>query len=98
MAYVRVWSFTPHPDRLAEFEDAYGPNGAWARLFHRAPGFLGTTLLRGEEDYVTLDRWASREAWDRFRGQFGKEYEALDRQCEDLTMAEEEIGEYEEVG
>lgn len=96
MPYVRVWSFIPHPDRLSEFEDVYGPNGAWARLFHRAPGFLGTTLLRGE-DCLTLDRWASQEAWDRFRAEFGQEYEALDRQCEGLTMAEEAIGDYEEA-
>ena len=38
---------------------AYGPEGDWARLFRTAPGFLGTTLLKGEgppPEYLTLDR------------------------------------------
>lgn len=99
MSYVRVWRFRPLPNRVAAFEEAYGPAGDWARLFGTADGFLGTTLLKGEGDpaeYLTLDRWVSREAYQTFRRARDGEFRALDRRCETLTAQEVEVGEYEE--
>ena len=100
MAYVRIWRFRPLPGKCEAFEDAYGPNGAWARLFHRAAGYLGTTLLKGEGDspeYLTVDRWSSRAAWEAFLRDHQAEYAALDGRCESLTAMEEDIGSYMEV-
>jgi hypothetical protein len=31
---------------LWEFESRYGPEGDWAQLFRRAPGYHGSELLR----------------------------------------------------
>jgi heme-degrading monooxygenase HmoA len=87
------------PNRVAAFEEAYGPEGDWARLFHTADGFLGTTLLKrdGEPpEYLTLDRWVSAEAYEAFRRARHQEFTALDRRCEVLTALEEEVGSYEE--
>ncbi len=95
MAHVRIWRFRPLPGRLSAFEAAYGPEGDWARLFGSAAGFQGTELLRGpgaEPDYFTLDRWASRGAWEHFLRERAGEYAALDRRCEELTAREEELG------
>jgi len=53
--------------RRTEFELRYGPRGAWAVLFGRAQGFLGTQLLRDEATpgrCLTIDRWQSAEAGD----------------------------------
>jgi heme-degrading monooxygenase HmoA len=89
------------PNRVAAFEEAYGPEGDWARLFGTAEGFLGTTLLRGEGqpgEYLTLDRWVSGEAYQHFRRDRNVEFIALDRRCQALTLLEEEVGEYEESG
>jgi hypothetical protein len=36
--YVVLWRFRPLNDRDSEFERAYGPSGAWARLFRRGEG------------------------------------------------------------
>src|SRR5208283_2581720 len=76
--HVIVWEFVPKADCEAEFARIYGPGGQWAALFQRAPGFLGTELLRDEkrpERYVTVDRWASEAAFRQFRVQFGEQYE-----------------------
>jgi heme-degrading monooxygenase HmoA len=85
------------PNRVEAFEEAYGPEGDWARLFRTADGFLGTTLLRGEAaEYLTLDRWVSPQAYEAFRRGWQEEFIALDRRCEPLTALEEEVGSYEE--
>ena len=99
MTYVRVWRFRPLPNRVSAFEEAYGPEGDWARLFRTADGFLGTTLLKGDgepAEYLTLDRWVSAQAYEAFRRVRNEEFTTLDRQCESLTALEEEVGRYEE--
>jgi len=100
VTYVRVWRFRPLRNAEAAFESAYGPEGDWARLFRTAPGFLGTTLLKGDgsAEYLTLDRWVSRDAYEAFRREYAARFTALDRDCESLTSLEVEIGSYDEVG
>lgn len=100
MSYLRVWRFRPLPNRIEAFEEAYGPEGDWARLFRSANGFLGTTLLKGQgepAEYLTLDRWVSAQAYEAFRQTRHQEFTALDRHCEALTALEQEIGSYQEV-
>jgi heme-degrading monooxygenase HmoA len=95
--YVLIWAFRPGPGREIEFEQAYGPRGSWADLFQKAPGYLGTDLLRAADDsgrYLTVDRWQSRGAYEAFRVSRPAEYEILDRACEALTASEERLGDY----
>ena len=92
---VRIWQFRARPDKRAEFLAAYGAAGAWATLFGRAAGYLGTELLESATDptlYVTVDRWESAEAWAAFLESWSEAYAALDQQCESLTSAEVEVG------
>lgn len=89
--YVRVWEYEVAPEREEAFRHAYGADGAWVQLFRRALGYLGTTLTPpgpGQEGWRTTDRWESEAAWVIFRRRFSAEYEALDRACESLTVAE----------
>ncbi|HEU0016042.1 MAG TPA: antibiotic biosynthesis monooxygenase [Longimicrobium sp.] len=96
--YIIVWRFRPRPGCEAEFERTYGPSGAWARLFARAEGYRGTELLRGEQgDYLCIDRWDSRDAWEAFRSAFGREYEELDRASETLTAEETPLGSFSRI-
>jgi heme-degrading monooxygenase HmoA len=95
-----VWEFTVDDARRAEFELHYAPRGTWAGLFARAPGFLGTQLLRDEAvpgRYLTVDRWRSAEDYRQFRARFGAEYAALDQRCAALTREERSLGSYTEV-
>jgi heme-degrading monooxygenase HmoA len=71
--YVILWRFRPLEGQESEFERAYGPSGEWALLFGRGDGYLGTELLRRFEDsreYLTLDRWVSRAAYETFHSRF----------------------------
>jgi hypothetical protein len=88
--HLIVWEFTVAGDRIAEFESAYGPDGPWAYLFHRDPGFVGVDLVVGDEPgtYVTIDRWIDRRSRERFSAQWRQEYDELDARLAGLTVAE----------
>jgi heme-degrading monooxygenase HmoA len=95
-----VWEFVVPAANRARFETAYGADGDWAQLFRRAPDFLGTELLRdGERDgvYLTIDRWASAEAFGRFKRAHGADYERLDAALEGLAGSEARIGLFREA-
>ena len=95
--FVVVWQFEIAEENIPAFEAAYGPDGAWARLFRNAPNYLGTELLRDAYvplTYLTIDRWASEDDFRAFRKDRDSEYEALDRACDLLTSRETRIGAY----
>ena len=95
--FVVVWQFEIAEEKLPAFEAAYGSEGAWARLFRTSPDYLGTELLRDAYipgNYLTIDRWASEEAFRAFRKDHDAEYETVDRACDALTSRETRIGAY----
>ena len=98
--YLAVWEFRVKPESIAEFERVYGPEGQWARLFRRSNEYLGTELLQDREcpgRYLTIDRWASHEALQRFKQEFAAKYAALDKKCERLTESEDLLGDFEAI-
>ncbi len=95
--FVVVWQFEVAEEKLAAFEAAYLPDGAWAKLFATSPEYRGTELLRDAYipgAYLTIDRWNSEEAFRAFRKEHDTQYEALDRACDSLTSSESRIGAY----
>jgi heme-degrading monooxygenase HmoA len=95
--FVVVWQFEIGEEKIAAFEAAYGPEGVWARLFRSSPDYQGTELLRDayiSGSYLTIDRWASEDAFRAFRKWHDAEYETLDRSCDALTARETRIGAY----
>lgn len=95
--FVVVWQFEIAEDKIAAFEAAYGPEGAWAQLFRLSPDYRGTELLRDAYvpgNYLTIDRWTSEDAFRAFRKDNDQAYETLDRSCDDLTGRETRIGAY----
>jgi len=94
---VTFWEFRVRSESLSDFLSAYSPGGDWEVLFRRGEGYFSTELLRDDRDetrFLTIDRWASREARDQFRLRFREEYEALDRRCEGYTLEETPIGDF----
>jgi len=92
-----VWVFRVRPERIPEFLSAYAPGGDWELLFRRGEGFHSTELLRDERDetrFLTIDRWESREARERFLLRFREEYQGLDRRCESFTLEEKAVGDF----
>jgi len=98
---VIVWEFRVHASRASEFEQHYGPEGTWARVFRKAEGYRGTELVRDTSDgtrYLTLDRWESLADYERFKREFAAEYEKIDAGFESLTANEQLLGRFETIG
>ena len=96
--FAYIWEYTVTEDHILEFRRIYGPGGDWVRLFSKGRGFIRTDLYRDQNDpgrFVTTDFWTSREARDRFRQDFAREFEELDQQGEALTSAEKFMGDFE---
>ena len=96
--YIILWEFLVKPEKQTEFMKVYALTGAWAELFKKSPGYLGTELSRDETNsqrYLTIDRWESREAFQGFLSHWEEEYNTLDAGCEGLTVHESCIGRFE---
>jgi quinol monooxygenase YgiN len=92
--FVRVWRYRVATAHQAAFESAYGSTGDWAQLFAQGVGYLGTDLSQDADDsavWVTIDRWASRAAWEAFLNEHADTYEALDGKLSDLTTEQTEL-------
>ena len=46
--YVIIWKYRVKADHVTEFEEIYSATGAWAKLFQKSKGYLGTELLSDE--------------------------------------------------
>jgi antibiotic biosynthesis monooxygenase len=98
--FLVLWEFDVKQGCAERFESVYGPDGDWARLFRRDPAYLRTLLLRDafrERIYLTCDFWENREAYKAFLLANSDAYQALDRICEGLTLAERKIGAFERI-
>jgi heme-degrading monooxygenase HmoA len=96
--YVIIWEYQVRTERLAEFEEIYAATGAWAKLFGKSNGYLGTALLSDEEHpsrYITIDRWISSQEYAAFLAEWKQDYATLDLQCEALTEREILVGRWE---
>lgn len=97
MAYVIVWEFRVRRGRAKQFEEAYGLHGEWVRLFRQDPAFIRTELIQDVHEanrYLTLDFWASGEAYQAFRESRRDEYKIIDARCEQMTDEEREVGRF----
>ncbi len=100
MAFVYLWEYRVEADAVAEFEAAYGPEGAWVELFRRFPGYLRTELLRDLAEplrYSTIDSWRSKDDYLSFRAAARAEFERLDQECARFTVAETHLGDFSTV-
>ena len=99
--YCYIWEFFVKDTSNADFEELYGTNGAWAKLFRHATGYLKTDLIRDQSNsqrYLTIDHWRCREDYLEFRRAFDTAFEELDKHCEGLTTQESKIGEFTKIG
>ena len=94
--FVAVWRFRIRAGQEQAFEAAYKGDGDWAQLFRRAPGYLGTELLRAsaEREYLTIDRWEIADAFEAFKQNFAAEYHQLDEKCSAMTEHEQSLGQF----
>lgn len=90
-----IWEFVVMKENQAKFELAYGPGGAWSKLFSRVRGFRGTTLLRDQTDpqrYLTIDVWDSQAQRDQMLIQHQAEYSELASRFSGWSESMRELG------
>ena len=90
-----IWEFVVRKDALAQFEEAYGPEGSWVRLFERYAGYRGTELVRDHSNprrYVTIDSWDTLEHREEMLRNGQAEYTRLDRELGVFVESEIEVG------
>jgi len=98
--FLALWEFDVKPGCDERFESVYGPVGDWAQLFRRDAAYQRTLLLRDTfrvRTYLTCDFWESRKTYEAFRQNNLEAYLTLDKSCEELTLAERKIGEFEQL-
>jgi heme-degrading monooxygenase HmoA len=96
--FVALWEYEVKPGGEERFENAYGPDGEWARLFRNDSSYSETRLLRDPfrpAIYLTLDFWSSRQAHEKFLAEHGVEYQTIDKASAGLTSSERRVGWYE---
>jgi heme-degrading monooxygenase HmoA len=96
--YIVIWEYHVQPEKQTEFEKMYSSTSAWAELFQKSAGYLGTELSLDETNprrYLTIDRWESPEEYETFQTRWKIEYSALDAQCAGLTESESCIGKFQ---
>ena len=98
--FVALWEYEVKPGGEERFENGYGPDGDWVRLFRNDSHYHETRLVtdsfrRGV--YLTMDFWESRAAYEEFMAGHRKECEEIDAICEDMTIQERRIGWFEMV-
>ena len=90
-----IWEFVVKEEARGQFELAYGPGGAWSKLFARSPGFRGTTLLRDTKNprrYLTIDFWETGAQREQVLAERKAEYSNLDAGFADWTESRTEVG------
>lgn len=90
-----VYEFVVKEEARGQFELAYGPGGAWSKLFVRYPGFRGTSVLRDIKNprrYLTIDFWETGAQWEQALAQRKAEYSNLDAAFGEWTESKTEVG------
>lgn len=90
-----MWEYLVYKHHLEEFKKTYGPGGEWVRLFRKADGYVTTHLHQDRskpERFITVDFWKSKSDFDNFKKQFSREFEEIDRRCEQFTIEETLLG------
>ncbi len=95
--FVRLWEFDVCDATQRDFEQVYGGDGDWVRLFRNSAGFLRTELLKDLSRpgrYLTFDFWKTEADYESFRRDNGAAYSTLDAKCENLTIKEIDLGSF----
>jgi hypothetical protein len=90
-----IWEFIVKEEARGQFELAYGPGGAWSKLFAQCPGFRGTTLLRDTKNprrYLTIDLWDTEAQREQVLVERKDDYASLEAVFSDWTECRTEVG------
>lgn len=84
-------------EACGRFELTFGPGGAWGRLFGRAAGFRGITLLRDIKDrrrHLMIEVWDSEAQREQALAANRAGYDSLCTALADQCETQTELGAY----
>ena len=90
-----VREFVVKDEARGQFELAFGPGGAWSKLFAKSAGFRGTTALRevtNARRYIIIDLWDSEDQQAQAIFEHQEEYSDLEIAFEKWTESKTELG------
>jgi len=90
-----IWEYKVRDQSRGQFELAFGPGGAWSRIFAGAPGFRGITLLRdiGEMGrYLAIELWNSESDRDNSISEDNLDYVDLMTNFESWIKSKVQVG------
>lgn len=90
-----IWEFVVREEARGRFELAYGPGGAWSRLFARSPGFRGLTLLRDVRNprrYLAIELWDTEAQREQALGEAMEGHAELEATFADWSESRAELG------
>ena len=90
-----VWEFVLKEHYRGVFELAYGPGGAWSKLFSDCPGFRGTTVMRDVKDprrYLVVDLWDTGAQRDQALRERETGYADMQVSFDQWTETRREVG------
>jgi hypothetical protein len=89
--FAAVWEYDVDVDAAAAFEAAYGPGGAWSRLFAANAGYQATVLVADRDRsgrYLVIDLFTDEAAYRRVRHDDAERYQELSAACGSLWRRE----------
>lgn len=90
-----ICEFVVREETQGQFELAFGPGGAWSKLFAECPGFRGTTLLRNMQDsrhYLSIELWDAEAQREQMLAERQAEYADLDADLAEWTESKTDVG------
>jgi heme-degrading monooxygenase HmoA len=90
-----VHEFVVKDERRSQFELAYGPGGAWSKLFSRSDGYRGTTVLRDEDNprrYLVIDIWDTADQRDTALVEQAVDHAGLEASLAEWAESRAELG------
>lgn len=94
-----AYLYDVEPALAAEFEETYGPAGAWAQFFRAGAGYVGTELLRDSTRtgrYLVIDRWTSAAAAGSFLAEHAEDYALRSADTAHQYLRETQLGTFDE--
>jgi len=96
--FIYIWEYFVKPDSLLEFEKTYGSNGRWNKFFKKSDKYIKTDLLKDKDSdnrYITVDYWKTKKDHDEFVNFNFKTFNEIDKACEQLTLKEAKLGNFD---
>ena len=90
-----VREFVVKEEARGQFELAYGPGGAWSKLYAQCPGFRGITVLRDTKNprrYLTIDLWETEAQREQALAESKVNYSDLEAVFGEWIESRTEVG------